>query len=175
MRTANRIIATILALALIAISITAVVEILFAALGRSPWIVDHAAVANDLHQRTWDDGWVRLVAAGAILVGVLLLYVALKRSAPKQLSLKSEDEGVTLMVTRKSLERYIAGIAEAETGVDSSSVRARRGHIGVTASTTLRDPGDLKERVQNSVASHLESLQLAQPVTPSVSIRSGEN
>jgi hypothetical protein len=175
MRAANRIVATLAALALIAISMIVVVEILFAALGKSPWIVDHAAVANDLHQRTWEDGWVRLVAAGAILVGVLLLYVALKRSAPAHLSLQSDDESMTMTVTRKSLERYIAGVAEAETGVDSSSVRARRGRMGVTASTTLRDPGDLKKRVQHSVVSHLESLRLAEPVTPSVSIRSREN
>ncbi len=175
MRAANRLVAALVALVLLAACVVTVVEIVLAALGKSWWLVNHHAMANDLHQRTWDDGWVRLVAIIAVLGGLALVYVALKRSAPTDLPLRSDDEGVTLTVTRKSLENYVAGVAEAETGVDSSSVKARRGRVGVTASTTLRDPGDLQVRVQAAVGDRLQSLRLAQPVTTSVSIRSREN
>ncbi len=175
MRAANRIVATMVALILLAACVITVVEIVLAALGKSPWIVQHVAIADDLHQRTWRDGWVRVVAVGALVAGFVLLLVAFKRSAPIDIALQSDDPGVVLTVTRKSLESHVAGLAEAETGVDSSSARARQGRVDVSASTTLRDPGDLKERVQRSVADHLESLRLAQPVKTTVSIRSRES
>lgn len=175
MRATNRIVATVVALLLLAACVVTVVEIILAALGKSPWIVHHIAVADDLHERTWRNGWVRVVGIGAIVVGFLLVLVAAKPSAPTDIALQSDDPGVALTVTRKSLESYVAGLAEAETGVDSSSARARQGRVGVSASTTLRDPGDLKERVQQSVASHLESLRLAKPVKTTVSIRSRES
>ncbi len=175
MRATNRIVATVVALVLLAASAITVVEIILAALGKSPWIVHHVAISDNLHERTWQNGWVRVVAVGAIVVGFLLVLVAFKRGAASDIPLQSDDPGVALTVTRKSLESYVAGLAEAEAGVDSSSAKARQGRVGVNASTTLRDPGDLKERVQHSVSVHLESLRLAQPVKTTVSIRSRES
>ncbi len=175
MRAANRIVAALVALVILAACVIAVVEIVLAALGKAPWIVHHTAISNDLHQRIWSDGWVRTAAAVAVVIGVLLLLVAFKRSAPTDLALQPDDPGVTMTVTRKSLERYIAGLAEAETGVDSSSAHARQGRVAVSAATTLRDPGDLGNRVEQSIAARLESLRLAHPVKTSVSIHRRES
>lgn len=175
MRATNRIVATLVALVLLAVSVIAVVEIILAAIGKSAWIVDHVAIADDLHQRTWQDGLVVAVAIGAVLIGILLLFVALKPGAPSALPLQTDLDGVTVSVTRRSLEHYVAGIAAGETGVDSSSVSARRGRVGISASTTLRDPGDLRERVHAAVASRLESLRPTEPIETSVSIRNRED
>lgn len=175
MRATNRIVATLLALALLAASVVTVAEIVLAALGKSPWIVQHAAIARDLHQRSWQDGLIRAVAAATIVLGLLLLLVGVKRSATSQLPLQSDVDGVTMTVTRTSLERYVAGIARAQPGVDSSSATAKRGRVAVTASTTLRDPGDLKTRVQHAVTDQLDALRPAKPVQTSVSIRRRKN
>lgn len=175
MRAINRIVAALVALVLLAASVITVVEIALAALGKSPWIVNHTTLANDLHHRVWQDGWVRFAGASAVIVGLLLLYVAFRRGAPTDLPLQTDEPGVTLTVTRKSLESYAAGIAESETGVDSASVKARKAHVTVTASTMLRDPGDLEQRVQAAVAAHLGNLHLAHPVNTAVSIRNREN
>ncbi len=170
MRATNRIIATLLALAILAIAVVTIAEIMLASLGKSPWIVQHAAIARDLHQRTWQDGLVRVVAVAATVLGLVLLFVGLKPSAPTDLPLQSDVDGVTLTVERKSLERFVTGIADAQPGVDTASASAGRGRVGIKASTTLQDPGDLKERVQSAVTGRLEDLRPAEQLKTSVSI-----
>ncbi len=175
MRAMNRIVATLIALALLAFAVVAVVEIVLSAVGKAPWIVQHDAIATDLHQRTWQDGLVRVVAIAVAMLGLLLLLVGIKPGAPSDLPLNSDLDGVAITVTRQSLERYVIGIASAEPGVDSSSAAVKRGRVEVNASTSLRDPGDLKERVQSAVTGPLEALRPAEPFTTSVSISSRES
>ncbi len=170
MRATNRIVATLLALVILAVAVVTFVEIVLASLGKSPWVLDHTAIAQDLHQRTWQDGFVRVMAVPVAVLGLLLLLVGIKRSAPSDVPLDSDVDGVTFSVARKSLERFIGGIAGAEPGVDSATASAGRGRVGVRASTTLQDPGDLEERVKSAVIGRLEALRPAQPLKASVSI-----
>ncbi len=175
MRATNRIVATLLALVLLAVAVVTLVEIVLAALGKSPWVVAHPTIAEDLHQRTWQDGLVRVVAVAVAALGLLLLLVGIKRSAPSVLPLDSDVDGVTITVDRKSLERFVSSVAVAEPGVDSASARARRRRVGVRASTTLQDPGDLNERVHSAVIGRLVGLRPAEPLQTSVSINRGES
>ncbi len=170
MRATNRIVATFLALVLLAVAVVTLVEIVLAGLGKSPWIVTHPTIAEDLHQRTWQDGLVRVVAVAVAVLGLLLLLVSLKRSAPSELPLDSDVDGVAFSVDRKSLERFVSGVAVGEPGVDSASASARRQRVGVRASTMLQDPGDLDERVRSAVTGRLVGLRPAEPLQTSVSI-----
>ena len=171
MRAVNRVVATVVALVLLVVSVVAVVEIVLAALGRQPWVVQHSTLAQDLHQRAWADGWVRTVAVVVAVVGLLLLWVSLKRSSPSDVELDSGTEGVTMTVERRSLQDYLAGVAARQTGASDSAVTAGRGKVSVTADTPLRDPGDLQSRVKAAVDARLDALRPATPLSTSVTIR----
>ena len=171
MRAVNRVVATVVALVLLVVSVVAVVEIVLAALGRQPWVVQHSTLAQDLHQRTWADGWVRTVAVVVAVVGLLLLWVSLKRSTPSDIELDSPAQGVRLAVDRRSVERYLSGVAAGQTGVDDAAASVNRDRVTVRAVTALRDPGDLKKRVWEAVSTRGAALEPAGGMKTTVLLR----
>jgi hypothetical protein len=174
MRAVNRIVATVVALVLIAICVVAIVEIALAALRRQPWFVQHQTIAADLAERSWSDFLVRLVLIGLALLGLLLLVAGLRRSAPSGIALDAGAANARLSVARQSLERYLAGVAAAQPGVTSSSADVGRGRATVVAGTSMRDPGELQQRVTSAVTDRLASLRLVRPLQTSVLVRRRE-
>jgi len=175
MRAINRVTATLLAALLLAVCVVTVIEIVLAAAGQPPWLVRHPATAADLGERTWQDALVRFALAATTVVGLVLLYLGLKRSAPADISLDAGADRVSMTVSRRSLERYVAGVAGDQPGVSRSSARAGRGKLAVSTDTPLHDPGDLRQQIQRAVSSRLDSLRLARPLKTSVSVHRKES
>jgi hypothetical protein len=172
-RVANRVVSALVALALLAAAAIGLVEIVLAALGRAPWLVERSHVAADLHERAWEDGGVRLIAILVMIVGLVLVVVALKRSLISDLRMTSDSDAVEATVTRKSLQSYLAGVAASQGGVTSASASIGRKRVVLTVESPLRDPGDLGARVDAVVTERLSSLRLANPMQSSVKIQPG--
>ncbi len=175
MRAINRVVAALLAALLLAACVVAVVEIVLAAVGQQPWLVPHSDIAADLGERTWQDGLTRLVLGAAVLVGLLLLYLGINRSAPTDVPIDAGADGVTMTVSRRSLERYLAGVAAAEPGVARSSAHAGRGKLTVHTDTPLNDPKDLQQQVQHAVSDRLDALRLTRPLRTTVTVHRKKN
>ena len=115
-----------------------------------------------------------LVSSGLILLGGALIGVALAPGRRRSVALDSGTDGASLSVRRRSLERYLAGVAAAQPGVQSARISVRRSGLKVRADTTPLDAQQVRERVAQAISDRVRTLRL-QPAPPvSVSVRSRE-
>ncbi len=170
MRVLNRILSTLLALALFLGGLLAVVEIVLAALDRPAWLVPHEQWSSWLQEQTFASGIVRAILIGLVVLGLLVLLAALRRGRPGALALPSRSDGVQVTASRRGIERTLALAAERPDGVRNARVRARRRKVRVEAATALRSPGDLRRQVAAAVDERLDELGLAGTVRSTVTV-----
>lgn len=173
MTVVNRVLATLLALALLLGGLLAVVEIVLAALGRQPWLVPHPDWTTWLSDQDLGSGVVRAALIGAVVLGLVLLVLALRRGRPGALPLPARVESVRTTASRRGLERTLRAAATRADGVRDARVKARRRRVSVRAATTLRDPGDLQSRVTQAVTERLTELGLADRLRTRVTVSTG--
>ena len=168
MRVLSRLLAILIALALIALAVLVPVDVVRAALHQRtslPWHTWVTAVGTD----TWQAPWVRAVLIGVAVVGLLLLLGELKPRRPGLLPLAPLTEDVDASTTRRSLQQALRRAAVKVDGIVEAKAAARRGAVKVRAVARLREPAGLDEQVREHVAARLESLHLAR--TPRLVVR----
>lgn len=171
----RRLLALVLAAALMLAAVIGLVEIVAAALGRPAWIVPGQDWANRLRGYRWDDGVVRLGLSGVLLLGLFLLMVGLYRGRPAELALNSIESGVTVTASRRSVERVLVAAARSIPGVTSAKVSSRRRGVHIDAWTRLHDAGVLRDRVNAAVQERIDGLSLSGPPHLSVKVRTEES
>ena len=171
MHVLNRVLATLLALALLLGGLLAVIEIVLAQLGRPYWLVPHEQWSSGLAEQTFVNGVVRAVLIGLAVLGLVLLVLALRRGKPGSVQLPSRTEGVRVSASRRGIERSLSTAARRADGVRSSRVTAGRRTVRVKAVTALRSTGELQQPVTAAVTGRLEQLGLGGVLRPRVSIK----
>lgn len=166
----NRIVSTLLAVALFAASLLAVAEIVLALLDRPYWLVPHPDWSAWLGEKTFASGVARAILIGLVLLGMGLLVLALRRGRPGSLALPARRDGVRVTASRRGIERTLSRAAQSADGVRDATVRAGKRKVRVTAHTVLREPGDLPRRVTAPVDERLEELGLAGTVRSQVTV-----
>ena len=170
MRLVNRILATLLALALVAGAVIALVEIVLAALGRSPWLVPYPDWSTWLSEQTFESAAVRAVLIGLVALGLVLVVLAVRRGRPGSVPLPTTTESVRVTASRRGLERTLTTAATRPEGISAARVRAGRRSARVKVTTDLRDPGDLRGAVVGSVTDRLAELGLEGTIRPRVTL-----
>jgi len=165
----NRVLATLLALALFLGGLLAVVEIVLAALDRPSWLVPHQRWAETLTGEDFAGSIVRAVLIGLIVIGLLLLLTGLRRGKPGSIPLPARTDGVHVTASRRGLERSIATSARRADGVRSARAKVGRRKVKVKATTAVRS-GDLKQPVTAGVTERLEELGLTGVLRPRVTV-----
>ncbi len=173
MTVVNRVLATLLALALLLGGLLAVVEVVLAALGRPPWLVPHPDWTSWLTDQDLGSTIVRATLIGAVALGLGLLVLALRRGRPGAVPLPARVESVRTTASRRGIERTLRAAATRPDGVRDALVRARHRTVRVRAATALRDPGDLQSRVTEAVTQRLEELGLSGSLRPRVTVSKG--
>lgn len=166
----NRVLATLLALALFLGGLLAVAEIVLAALDRPAWLVPHQQWNSWLGGQTLSDGIVRAALIGLVLLGLLLLIAALRRGKPGALRLPGRTDGVRVSASRRGIERSLATAARRADGVRAARARARRRSVRVKATTALRATEDLQQPVTAVVTERLDQLGLTGVLRPRVTV-----
>lgn len=169
MHVLNRVLATLLALALLLGGLLAVVEIVLAALDRPSWLVPHEQWAQSLTGESFGSGVVRAVLIGVVVIGLLLLLVGLRRGRPGAIPLPARTDGVHVTASRRGLERSLATSARRADGVRSARVRVGRRTVTVRAATAVRS-GDLQQPVTAAVTERLDELSLTGVLRPRVTV-----
>lgn len=172
----RRVVCALIALSVLAMSVITVIEVIRRALGQPPWLVDGQAVRDALAARQWDDREVLLVLVAMLVLGLALLALALARGRPRQVALNCEGtEAASLSVRRRSLERYLAGVATAQPGVHRARAAVRRGTVKVRAEAGLGDmPDIIHDRVHRAIVERVRSLGPEPTLRTSVSVRAME-
>jgi hypothetical protein len=161
MRIVNRLLATVIAVAVAAFSAVVAVEIVLGYyFGRGPWLLPWARWHQRSRELAWSD---RSVVVTFVLIGVaglVLVAFELWKRAPVALPLQDKSSDVHTAINRRSLEHALIRAALRVDGITGAQVRSRRNRVTVHAATQRRQAGDLRESVNANAASVLRELRL---------------
>lgn len=159
MRVVNRIVAAVLALALLAGGVLVAAEIVVAAFGRDPWVVPHDRWYRSLLDHSWDDDASRWVFIGLVAAGLALLALQVARRRPGTLPLSAG--GAPADLGRRSLERSLVRSATSVDGVSRAKVRVSPDRADVKAVTNRRQVAEVEPRLSQAVEQRVRALGLA--------------
>lgn len=168
----TRVVAALLALALLVCSLLAAVEIVAAALGRGPALVPYPEWTSWLRTHSWNDWIINAVLGGLVVLGLLLLLLAFRRGKPGSLALESHSEGVDFTASRRSVERSLAAAAARTAGVAEASASVGRRTARVNVRTLANPEPGILEQVESAVRGRLDSFALERPMRTRVRLAS---
>ncbi|MEV0649065.1 DUF6286 domain-containing protein [Phytomonospora sp. NPDC050363] len=146
MRVTNRLVAILLALALMAGGLLVTVEGIMVAAGREPLLVPLNSWYDTLTSITFAD---RMVLAIAIAVGVLGLLVLVSQLRPWRPERLPVEGAEGWFVRRRSAELGVAGAVDGLPGVSGARARLGKGwRVDLRASGDPATRGDVEETVR---------------------------
>jgi hypothetical protein len=196
MRAVNRWVAATLAAVLAAAGVITLVEIVRAASGRAPLIVDWRSWATSLGRLSWSDTGPRLVCGLLAILGLGLVVRGLRRGTPSWFAASPVVPGsvadraaarhptaertaaeapgsprttvpVTVtFVSRRGLTRALRAAALSVDGVSRAAVRVRRRTARVHVRIRPRTAADAPALVAAAVRRALDAFDLATPPLP---------
>ncbi len=167
MRIVNRVLAAVLALALLVGGLLVAVEIVVAAFGRDPWVVPHDRWYRSVLEHSWDDDASRWVFIGLVLAGLVLLGLQLARRRPVTLPLAAG--GAPADLGRRSMERSLVRTATSVDGVTKAKARVSAERADVLATSSRRQVDEVRPRLADAVERRVRALDLAR--TPQVKVQ----
>lgn len=161
MRVLLRLLSPLLGLAVAAAGVLFALEVAraWARPNSAPLLVPWPDWRTALESVTWAGIPVLLVAAAAVLVGLLLLIAASARA--KDLPLQEPAPDVTVTTSTPALARLVSHRVRATDGVRSASVHVRRRKIRVRAASRLHGESELTPSLTTEVRELVSSLPLA--------------
>ena len=154
----TRIVSALLALALLFGSVLAIVEIVAAALGRGYVLVPYHEWTDWLRTHSWNDGIVKALLGGLVVLGLLLLVLAFRRGKPAALTLRSRTDGVDVTASRRSVEKSLETAAARTTGIAGANASVSRRTARVEARTVASSEPGVRDEVESAVRGRLDSL-----------------
>jgi glucose dehydrogenase len=165
-----RLLSALLAVLLVVGGLLVAVEIVLAQLGRPALLIPWLAWAVWLGGQTWATSIVRLLLAGLVVVGLVLLILALRPGKPRRLALPAIDRAVHVSIARRALQQTLKDAAARATGVASASAKAGRRTVTITATTANPNTTEVHHAALAAVNQRLEQLGLAGRLRPRVRI-----
>jgi hypothetical protein len=175
MRLVNRLLAALLALALIVLGVLVVIEVV------THWFTNTAAIVH-WHQAytwagrtSWKQGSVRVTCIILAVLGLILLFAELRPAKVARLPAdpaQAGAQGIDTAYTRRGAAASIRAAVVDVDGIRGTSVSVRRRTVRIAATSSARDKltaQTLKQPVVDAVTARLDALQLRS--TPSVSVR----
>lgn len=167
----DRLVAAVLALALVVLGVLVPIEIVHAFVlhRRGRLILPWETLTRFFTGHAWSTSPMLTISGLTAGIGLVLLLAELKRRRPALLTLATPDENVTAGATRVSVRQALAAEAVEVDGVTSASATIRRRRATVSATTGQRDSGDLRQNLTEHLTRWLEELGLVR--TPPLRVR----
>ncbi len=162
MRVVNRLLAFLLAAALIAVSLIVIIEVIAARAHLDPVVINWHAILHWGERNTWPAASVILACAITTAAGLLLLVPQLIPRRITRLALDTDDE-TDAALTRRGLAVSIRGAVTDVEGVVRAKVKVHRHRISVyamTAAATAEGAGKLEPHVHEVATRQLDALHL---------------
>lgn len=164
MRVLERLLALLLAAAVAVGSLVLALEVLWAALGKEPLLVPWQSTYARGNADAWDSAFVRLVAVGLLVAGLLLLAAELKPRRTPRLQMTGSDPTVDAAVSRRSLRSALLVAAKQVDGISGARAKVSKRKAKVTATSRLgsaETAQGLTGELEAVLRERLDSLQLA--------------
>jgi hypothetical protein len=172
LRIADRIVAGLVALALLVGGVLLAIEIALQAAGREdPWVLPWDTWYREGLETPWSDPTVRAVCIGLLVAAVLLLMLQFARRRPSALPVRPRADAVHVDLDRRGLEHWLAARLDKVEGVGSVNVRAHRRKVRVRADSVSRDTAPIERRLDEAAARELDRLDLVRSPSVDVNVR----
>lgn len=175
MRHANRVLAALLSLAVIAGAVLLIIEVISDRARHRPAVYNWHPAYAWAQRTTWNTGSVRVACVILILLGLILLIAELKPARVSRLPADPAQAGAAGIDTAYTSRGVAAAIRSAVTGVDGvrgASVKVTRRKIRVAATAAAQDKAaarSLRDPVSEAAGQRLTALKLRRP--PAMSVR----
>jgi hypothetical protein len=168
----NRLLALIAGLAVIALAVVVIVEVIAERIGADPVLVDWPAAYAWAQRTTWSD---IAVIGGSLLLALIGLALVIGQLWParvRRLAVDSPDPATDASITRRGLVRDLTAAVSEVDGATPQRVTVGRRRITVRAAagSTDSDPIALRDAVTGSVRRRLDRLHLRRPPRLAVNI-----
>ena len=171
MAVANRVLCTLLALALIVAGVVVAAEILAVAFDRGPWLVPYDRWERAARATPWSDGDVRLASAAMVVAGAGVLAVQLVPRRPSALELVAHSGGAGARLDRHGAERWLGERAGQVEGVVTAEAKITKKVATVRARTLEGDARAVERRVHDAVSEQMAGLRLERAPRLKVEVR----
>lgn len=171
-RTTNRIVSALLAIALLVGGIVVAVEVVLAALDKGHWLLPHEDWARSARETVFTDRSARLLFLLIAAIGLALLLLELVRRRPPALPMADRDGGVESDLDRRGIERWLSTRLSTVEGVTGPKAKITRRTVEVSAQTPQRETTDVQRRLEAAAQENLDQLDLAQPLTARAKVTS---
>lgn len=163
MRVGNRLPAALVAAVLAAAGVIAVLEIIAAAGGHGPMVVDWPAWSARLASWAWSSGAVRLCGVLLTLAGLAVLLLGRAAGGGGRFEAHPSAAGTVMYVRRRALSRALRAAALSVDGITAASVRVRRRRAVVRTRLRPRTSAGAVAQVRSRLAGTVESFDLTRP------------
>lgn len=171
----DRLASVLLGVLLLAVGVFVAVEVVHALLGdKGHLLFPYEGITRFGTGHAWSDVAVLAICAAIGAVGLVIAAFELRRRRPALLAVRPLTGGVVSGMSRRSLRRAVASQAQEVDGVAAAQVTVGRRTIVVTAASSLRETGDLEERLAAQVSGWLDGLALVRPLRLRTRLRSKE-
>lgn len=181
MRVLERILSLLLAAAVVVGSVVLALEVIWAALGKEPLLVQWQSTYATGGSNAWDSAAVRVTAVVLLVIGVLLLLAELKPRRAPRLRMAGSDPTFDAAITRRSLRSALLNAAKQVDGISGAKAKVSKRKADVTATSRLGSAETaqaLTGELESALRARLDGLQLAKTprlrarVTPKRTARS---
>jgi hypothetical protein len=177
MRIANRVLAMLFGLALLAAGVILIIEVVAYRADAAPVVFDWTATYRWAQRTTWDDTAVRVTAGVLALVGLALLASQLVPRRPSRLPLRSGDGATDMAITRRGLSDTLSDAVNNVDGVGATRVAVRRRRVKIKAQAraalaSTRDT-EVRDTVTSAAQHRLDELDLRRPPRVAVNLSRG--
>lgn len=176
MRVLNRLLAFVVALAVLATAVILAVEVAAKGFGDKAQLLGwHGAYAAG-ERDTWASDGVRAVCAAAALLGLFLVLGQLAPRRSNRLALTDEATSVDAALTRRAVGDVLADAALDVDGVSKAKTQLKRHTARVTVTTKFADASGvdgLRPEIERSVDERMRSLQLRRAPAVKLDVRAG--
>ncbi|SDR95230.1 DUF6286 domain-containing protein [Actinopolymorpha singaporensis] len=150
--------ATIVAIVLAVVAGLVALEVIGGLFGSPPGLLPVERLSALGRETRWNDSLPFAVCGLAVLLGLLLVFLALKPGRPRAVVLASADPQVVMGIESAGMSRHLARAAESVPGVSSAQVAVSARRVRVVASSSLRDTVGLDEQVRTAVSERVDEL-----------------
>lgn len=173
LRIVDRIVAGVIALALLVGGVLIAIEIALQAAGREdPWVLPWDTWYREGTETPWSDPAVRAISVGLVVAALLLLALQIARRRPAALPVRPHRDVVDVDLDRRGLERWLEARLAKVDGVGVVNVRARRrGNVRVRADAVSRQTGPIEHRLGEAAERELADLDLVRRPSVDVKVR----
>ncbi|HEX2043012.1 MAG TPA: DUF6286 domain-containing protein [Acidimicrobiales bacterium] len=172
MRVTNRLLAGLLALALLAGGLLAAAEIVYGSARGRPLVVPWDDWFDGARDHAWSSRDARVLLVVLLAVGVALLALQVLRRGPQSLPVAAdESRALTVEANTHSLERALGRAVTAVDGVAKARVSLSRARARVEVRTSRREIGGLELAVRQAVDARLATAGVRPPDQVHVRVR----